>query len=184
MIKKAIFGTVVVCSAIAYSHTSKADVNISKQIAEKQIECLAAIVYHESRGESMAGQLAVALVTNNRKNDIRFPNTYCDVVYEGPRRESWKTKQLDDIPASDRIYYPVKHKCQFSWYCDGKSDKVLNEYLWKNAYMVAAAVAQGVVYDFTDGATHYNADYVSPNWAKRYHRIVKIDQHIFYRTRR
>ena len=119
MIKKAIFGTVVVCSAIAYSHTSKSDVNISKQIAEKQIECLAANVYHESRGESMAGQLAVALVTNNRKNDIRFPNTYCDVVY-----------------------------------------------------------------DFTDGATHYHADYVSPNWAKRYHRIVKIDQHIFYRTRR
>ena len=50
--------------------------------------------------------------------------------------------------------------------------------------MVASAVAQGVVYDFTDGATHYHADYVSPDWAKRYHRIVKIGQHIFYRTRR
>jgi hypothetical protein len=141
MIKKMIFGTAVVCSAIAYSHSSKSDVSISKLISEKQIECLTSNVYHEARGESIAGQLAVALVTNNRKNDIRFPNTYCDVVKEGPVRESWKTRKLKDIPASDRIYYPVKHKCQFSWYCDGKSDKVYNEDLWKTAYMVASAVA-------------------------------------------
>ena len=184
MMKKVIFGTAVVCGAIAYSHSSKSDVSISKLISEKQIECLTSNVYHEARGESIAGQLAVALVTNNRKNDIRFPNTYCDVVKEGPVRESWKTRKLKDIPSSDRIYYPAKHKCQFSWYCDGKSDKVYNEDLWKTAYMVASAVAQGVVYDFTDGATHYHADYVSPDWAKRYHRIVKIGQHIFYRTRR
>ena len=99
-----IFGTAVVCSAIAYSHSSKSDVSISKLISEKQIECLTSNVYHEARGESIAGQLAVALVTNNRKNDIRFPNTYCDVVKEGPVRESWKTRKLKDIPSSDRIY--------------------------------------------------------------------------------
>jgi len=184
MIKRVIFGTVVVCSAIAYSQISESSVKISKLIDDSQIECLALNVYHEARGEPIAGQLAVALVTENRKNDIRFPNTYCDVVYEGPTRESWKTRPLKDIPLSSRVYYPVKHKCQFSWYCDGKSDKVLNEDLWKTSYMVAAAVAQGVVYDFTDGATHYHADYVSPEWANRYHRIVKINQHIFYRTRR
>jgi len=184
MIKRMLFGTVVVCSAIAYSHISKSDVNVTRLISEKEVECLATNIYHEARGESIAGQLAVALVTDNRKKDIRFPNTYCDVVYEGPMRESWKTRKRKDIPSSDRIYFPVKHRCQFSWYCDGKSDKVLNEDLWKTAYMIASAVAQGVVFDFTDGATHYHADYVSPDWAKKYHKIVKIDQHIFYRTRR
>ena len=59
--------------------------------------------------------IAVALVTRNRVFDDRYPDTYCGVVEQGPVRESWK---------KNGTYYPIRHRCQFSWYCDGKSDKI------------------------------------------------------------
>ena len=184
MIKRAVFGAIVVSGAIMYSHMSTSNpLNISKTIPEKQIECLASNVYHEARSESMAGQLAVALVTNNRKNDIRFPNTYCDVVKEGPIRESWKTRKLKDIPPSDRIFYPTKHKCQFSWYCNGEKDEPkYDSREWRYAQEYASIVLSGtIVLDVTEGATHYHATYVRPAWAKTKTKTTRIDRHIFYR---
>ena len=72
-------------------------------------ECLAENVYFEARGQGQAGWVAVAQVTLNRVQDTRFPNTICEVVKQGLTYESG---------------HPIKNKCQFSWYCDGKSDKV------------------------------------------------------------
>jgi len=39
------------------------------------------------------------------------------------------------------------------------------------------------MFDFTQGATHYHADYVNPKWTKQKNmtKIVQIDTHIFYR---
>ena len=33
-----------------------------------------------------------------------------------------------------------------------------------------------------EGATHYHANYVKPNWSRVYKLIAKIDDHIFYRS--
>ena len=52
-------------------------------------------------------------VVLNRVNDDRFPNTICEVVKQGPTRKSWK---------DPTVKIPIKHRCQFSWFCDGKSD--------------------------------------------------------------
>lgn len=51
--------------------------------------CVALTVYHEARGESVAGQLAVANVINNRAGGD--PQKYCRVVHE-PRQFSWSGK--------------------------------------------------------------------------------------------
>jgi N-acetylmuramoyl-L-alanine amidase len=139
-----------------------------------QTQCLADNVYHEARNQGTAGQLAVINVTMNRVNDSRFPNTVCDVVKQGPHRKSWKDPTK---------YYPIKHKCQFSWYCDGKSDKINDmksyEPIWALSYQV---MSQGIrVPDITDGATFYHADYVSPSWANHKTKTIEIEDHIFYR---
>jgi N-acetylmuramoyl-L-alanine amidase len=42
--------------------------------------CLATTLYHEARGESIDGQLAVAEVILNRVEDPRWPSKVCDVV--------------------------------------------------------------------------------------------------------
>mgnify|MGYP003329713460 FL=1 len=88
----------------------------------QQIVCLAENIYFEARAESMEGKAAVANVTRNRVRDSRWKDSYCGVVQEGPVRESWKTKQDKSLADADRVYYPKQHRCQFSWYCDGKRD--------------------------------------------------------------
>ena len=144
-------------------------------------KCLAANMYHEARGQGSAGLLGVSSVVLNRVKDRRFPNTICEVVHQGPTRESWKTRQTPY--QGDAKYYPVKHRCQFSWYCDGKSDEPKN----KKVYQRLLTIAKSIVYntinfiDITDGATHYHADYVKPAWAKVKTRTTRIGNHIFYR---
>ena len=78
--------------------------------SDDQIECLAKNMYFEARGQGTAGVLAVSFVVLNRVNDHRFPNTICEVVYQAITRPSWKNKNKR---------YPIKNRCQFSWYCDG-----------------------------------------------------------------
>ena len=79
--------------------------------------CVAMAVYFEARGEPTAGQIAVAHVIQNRIEDPRYPDNACDVVKQG--------------------YYwngiPIRNKCQFSFYCDGKSDDPKNKQAWFNS---------------------------------------------------
>jgi len=145
------------------------------------VECLALNMYHEARGQGSAGLLGVSSVVLNRVRDKRFPNTICEVIYQGPTRESWKTRQTPD--PNDAEFYPVRHRCQFSWYCDGKSDEPKE----KKVYQRLLTISKSIVYntinfiDITDGATHYHADYVKPAWAKVKTRTTRIGNHIFYR---
>ena len=129
--------------------------------------CLALNVYHEARDQSTAGQVAVAQVVINRTNDDRYPSTVCEVVQQGP---VYKNTDL-----------PVRHKCQFSWYCDGKKDNPKNSKALTKALAVASTVLDGNTIDIIDGATHYHAVYVKPDWIKTKIRTVRIDNHIFYR---
>lgn len=57
-----------------------------------------------------------------------------------------------------------KNQCQFSWYCDGKSDLPMNKEAWKWSKLIARMVLEGKIEDVTNGATHYHADYVNPQW--------------------
>ena len=145
-------------------------------ILETAFICLALNTYHEAKNQSMVGQIATAQVVMNRVEDRRFPNTVCEVVKQGPTRTSWKDP-------SKRI--PVKHRCQFSWYCDGKSDVPKNEKAWRKAQDVAFLVLYDKIkMDITEGATHYHATYVKPAWAKTKKRTTQIEKHIFYRWER
>ena len=135
--------------------------------------CLALNVYHEARNQSFAGQLAVANVVINRVNDERFPNTICEVVFQGATRPSWKgTGEL----------IPVRNRCQFSWYCDGKSDTPLEKGNFNTIYNFSLKmISEPTSIDITDGATHYHADYVTPSWASSKTKTIEIEDHIFYR---
>ena len=136
-------------------------------LAESLI-CLALNGYHEAKNQSFMGQVAVAQVVMNRVNDARYPNTVCDVVKQA---ETYKYKPT----------IPIKNKCQFSWYCDGKSDKPEEPKAWRDAMHVANGVYNGHIGDFVEGATHYHAYYVNPSWAKVKKYVLRIDDHIFYK---
>ena len=121
--------------------------------------CLALNVYHEARSDDMIGQYAVAQVVINRVQSSKFPNDVCSVV---------KQSRNDGT-------------CQFSWYCDGKSDKPREPYAWAYAQMVAADVILGETVDITEGATHYHANYVRPYWADKLEYTVTYGSHLFYK---
>ena len=141
--------------------------------AEEHVQCLAVNIYHEARDQGTAGKLAVSAVVLNRVNDKRFPNTVCEVVLQAHMKKSWKT----GLPI------PIRKKCQFSWYCDGKSDEVKDEKSYQKILDFARLIMHnGIKFvDITDGATHYHADYVKPSWAKTKTRTTEIGDHIFYR---
>ena len=169
--------------------------NVDKSL-NKQIVCLAENIYFEARAENISGKAAVANVTKNRVFNDQWPNTWCEVVKQGPVRESWKTKQNPDLPDSERIYYPRKHKCQFSWYCDGKKDVIWANYektgetiegnarAWRESVRVALAVMDlektFTVDDNTNGALYYyNHNLVYPYWADHMELIGVLGNHTF-----
>ena len=132
--------------------------------------CLAKNIYFEAGNQSKAGRLAVGLVTLNRVEMRDYPDTICGVVHQGPTYTNWKGNT-----------WPVKHKCQFSWYCDGKKDIIEDSKTWNEVYLLAVALVQGSVYDFTDGSSHYHNDKVHPYWADHLYKTLTIDNHIFYK---
>lgn len=125
--------------------------------------CMAVAVYFEARGEPSEGQIAVAQVIRNRIEDARYPDNACDVVKQG---YYWNG-------------HPVRNKCQFSFYCDGKSDTPRNKQAWYNALYIAWL--SGRVEDETNNATHYHSTKVFPQWAYTGEVTTKIHKHVFYK---
>lgn len=152
----------------------KEDVNFSDEIF-----CLAQNIYFETSNQPYAGKLAVAMVTLNRVNSSKFPNTVCDVVYQAKTKPSWKTGEP----------VPIRNQCQFSWYCDGKSDTPYNTEVWKDSIRIAANMYSAfidkdtLIDDITEGSTYYHADYVFPNWRTSLTKTVQIQNHIFYKDK-
>ena len=139
---------------------------------KKQLTCLAKNIYFEARNEPFAGQFAVALVTLNRVSDAAFPNTICKVVYQG-------------IHTADG--FPKRDRCQFSWYCDGNSDEVLNLKSFDktqkiaNLAMLQYSKLKSEGLDYTEGARFYHTYQISPRWSKTFPVVGRIGDHIFYR---
>ncbi|TNC74996.1 cell wall hydrolase [Rubellimicrobium roseum] len=122
--------------------------------------CLAEAIYHEARGESLTGQIAVAEVVLNRRDSGRYPATVCGVVEQGSGQ---------------------RNMCQFSFYCDGLSDAVADDGAWDIAGRIARAMLDGAPRLLTDGAMFYHTRTVSPYWADDFTRTAAIGAHLFYR---
>jgi spore germination cell wall hydrolase CwlJ-like protein len=129
---------------------------------DDQQQCLAQSIYFEARGESPMGQAAVAQVVLNRVKNPAYPKTICGVVYQN---KSWR------------------NRCQFSFACDGRPERIRSQAAWNRAQALARDVTNGKVWLRGVGdSTHYHATYVKPRWARYMKRTERIGRHIFYRT--
>ena len=173
-VRLAIFLLILLPFLIIPSITTSADEESPEFI------CLVENIYFESKGESMRGKIAVGVVTLNRLKDSRYPKTICEVVKQGPVRESWKTRQDPNLTADQRQYNPVRHRCQFSWWCDGYKERIKYDENWIDSVRAAKSALTGKYDDLVGEATHYHAVYVTPEWANRLRFIVQIDNHKFY----
>ena len=129
---------------------------------ETALMCLALNIYFEARSEPIEGQIAIAEVTLNRVASTNYPNDVCSVVLQ-----------------------ENKDGCQFSWWCDGKSDQPREH----NSLRTSKALAELMLKEghhitvIGNEATHYHSNEVHPYWANDLHKIRRIGKHIFYKTK-
>lgn len=133
---------------------------ISRGTGGPQWRCLAEAIYFEARGESTAGQLAVAEVILNRVDSDAYPGTICGVVRQGADRPSG---------------------CQFSYQCDGKPEVIRDRRAFMKAGKIAHLVLEGRPRTLTENATHFHTTGVRPTWARRLVNVGRIGDHVFYR---
>lgn len=126
----------------------------------KSLDCLALNIYHEARGEPVEAQVAIANVVVNRIAHPRFPNNVCDVI-----------KQGGELP---------RDKCQFSWWCDGRSDQPVDLRTLSRLRGLAREVLRGKYDDPTNGSLWYHAKGVTPEWRRDFVQGPTIGDHIFY----
>lgn len=133
-----------------------------------ELACLALAVYYEARSEGFEGQAAVATVVMNRVADPRYPDTICEVVQQGPKSETGM---------------PLRHRCQFSFYCDGLGEEPLDRRAYRKAQVIAKLVMNGTIRrPELDGVVHYHATWCPvPMWAANMTPVAIIEQHIFLR---
>jgi spore germination cell wall hydrolase CwlJ-like protein len=125
------------------------------------ITCLARTVYWEARGEATVDMEAIASVVMNRLGHEGFPNTICGVVRQGQERGS----------------------CQFSWWCDGRSDRAKEDAPYATAKEIARKALNLQLTDRTGGALYFHQRNVAPGWAAEYARTAKIGEFVFYKPR-
>jgi len=126
---------------------------------EQEKHCLALTLYWEARGEGRRGMVAVGWTVLNRVHSPQFPGTPCRVVYQG-----------GETPP-----------CQFSWWCDGKSDRPRDRQSWQLAQLVAAELLFDPPPDPTGGALYFHSTGVRPMWQGKLARTARIGAHVFYR---
>lgn len=121
----------------------------------REMECLAGAIYFESRGEPLAGQLAVGQVVVNRTESGRFPSDYCGVVYQ---------------------------RAQFSFVRGGAMPRIdRGSAAWSRAAAIARIAHEGLWYSAAGDALFFHARYVKPSWSRTKIARATIDSHIFYR---
>lgn len=120
----------------------------------RELECLAAGVYFESKSESLAGQLAVGKVIANRaQSGGRFPSTYCGVLFQRGQFSFVRGHSYPSVPKASKQ--------------------------WKTAVAIARIIDQRLKDSTVGNALFFHARHVSPRW--RLKRVAAIGNHIFYR---
>lgn len=148
------FSVVAILSAIAaHRHHEAAD-----------LQCLALNIYHEARGEPVAGKIAVAKVTLNRAASPHYPNSICAVVFSN----AWSRKYKRRVAA-------------FSWTNDELSNIPRETEAWRESLALARTVYEGAVTSEVGDALFYHAVEVKPTWARTKKQVARIGRHIFYR---
>jgi len=129
--------------------------SVGEQLDE-QANCIAVAVYHEARGESLEGQLAVARVIMNRAASGQYPSSWCAVV-----KQPWQ--------------FSFVHNGRFPSVDEGST-------AWHNAVGITRLAINNAVPSLSTDVLWYHANYVAPSWGRRLTRVSQIGAHIFYRA--
>ena len=128
-------------------------------VSRRDKECMALNLYWEARGEGRKGMLAVGWVVLNRVDSQHFPDTVCAVVYQGGEQPP----------------------CQFSWWCDGRSDRPRDYASWRASLAVAEELLSDPPPDITRRSLFYHSTSIAYPWKRERVRTAQVGRHVFYR---
>jgi spore germination cell wall hydrolase CwlJ-like protein len=136
-------------------------------VTDKDRDMLARTLWGEARGESLAGQIAVAWTIRNRVND-------------GKLRSWWGEGYAGVCLAPHQFSCWNKNDPNFA-YLSGARQIPFRELV--QARIAADQVIDGKVPDPTGGATHYYAIAMktAPAWAAKAKLTLKLGGHVFFK---
>ena len=123
------------------------------EAGSREMECLAAGIYFESKSEPLAGQLAVGQVIANRTESGRFAKTYCGVLFQRGQFSFVRGHSWPQISKGSRQ--------------------------WQTAVAIARIVDQDLKESKVGEALFFHARRVHPGW--RLKQVAAIGNHIFFR---
>jgi spore germination cell wall hydrolase CwlJ-like protein len=142
---------------------SKTEVQAVDPVGEEPlnnaITCLSRTIYWEARGEGAASMEAIANVVMNRLGHEGFPNKICEVVMQGREHGA----------------------CQFSWWCDGRSDDAKEDESYATAKEIARKALNRQLTDRTGGALYFHKRKATPSWSTKYIKTVEVGKFVFYK---
>jgi spore germination cell wall hydrolase CwlJ-like protein len=177
-----LFGSFATYTGVAYSHYGTTTIEhklnlptsspvsqwVLDDVTEGDKYCLALNIYFEARGEPDDGKYAVGEVVLFRTMHSKYPDDICGVIQDA-QYHKWNKEVL------------IRNKCQFSWFCDGKSDNPVDGKAFEHAYNIANDLLTNTSYQSKLGyALFYHSTAVKPRWAKRLTFVDQIGDHKFY----
>lgn len=166
---------------------------------QSDLECLAKNIYYEAASEPTEGKVAVGLVTINRSNHGKFPNSICGVVNQRTDYSVAKTVTKTRTVTEGKVFKTSKQVsetttkwvkrsvCQFSWRCENVRAIRKNDTRWDDSVMVAQELLEGGYEELRDkyrNALYFHERHVKPTWAKQKQVVERIGGHIFYADRK
>jgi spore germination cell wall hydrolase CwlJ-like protein len=125
------------------------------------IVCLSRTIYWEAKGGTDSDMEAVANVVLNRLGHDGYPDTICGVVKQGSEKKA----------------------CQFSWWCDGRSDQVQEDDRYAASKEIARKALNQQLTDRTKGAMYFHDRNVKPVWATEYIKTAETGKFLFYKPK-
>ena len=176
----------------------------------REVQCLAQNIYYEARNEPEEGKVAVGLVTLNRTQDSRFPDSVCGVVHQRtvlsvPKKVTEKHTITREVPREDflgrltgathvtteivaqniSIWQQVAI-CQFSWFCMRMPGIKIHDEHWTESQRIAEELLNGGYEELRDkylDVLYFHATGVHPSWRSEKRVVARIGGHVFYAER-
>ena len=145
--------------ALGVAGMVQGDAALADHTPPDETRCLALTLYWEAGNQGAEAMAAVAAVVLNRVRHAEFPGTVCGVIQEG-----------GETPP-----------CQFSWWCDGRSDAPEEDEAWRLAQKVAHEELADPAPDPTGDALFFHDATIEAPWHGERERTARIGDHVFYR---
>ena len=152
--------------AIENSKQKRTSVGVIDKTKTEEFNCLVSLLYFEARGEGHTGLKYVLSVVENRKNSPRYPDSYCEVIYQ--------PYQFSFVHERQNVGLSLQPKPK-------DVEKEVFDFIRKIAYDAVHGDFESVL---PENVLHYTTTKVSNRWTRKKKVYIVEGKHKFYLSSR